>query len=123
MARDTTTPKEEKSEVPLLVPTSPSGWLMFAIGKWGIGGACLALAAGALYYVYGDLRSTTKQMLQDQKEQNLANLRVVVENTEAITKTGEAIGEVGEAVSASKKATEEIARDVRDLREEMRRQK
>ena len=80
------------------VPATAGGWLMFAIGKWGIGGACLALAAGALYFVYGDLRETTRQMVQDQKEQNIANLRVVVENTEAITRTGEAISEVGEAV-------------------------
>ena len=96
---------------------------MFAIGKWGIGGACLALAAGALYFVYGDLRETTRQMVQDQKEQNIANLRVVVENTEAITRTGEAISEVGEAVEAATNTTQEIARDLRDLREELRRAK
>lgn len=119
--RSTQDVKPEAAALP--VPGSPSAWLAYATGKWGIGGACVALAVLGLCYVYNDLRDTTKQMVSDQKESNAANLQVVIRNTEAITKTGEAIGEVGEAVEATTKATEEIARDVRELREEMRRER
>jgi hypothetical protein len=113
---------EVKTEAPA-VPTSAAGWLAYATGKWGIGGACVALAVAGLCYVYSDLRDTTRQMVSDQKEASNANLQVVIRNTEVITKTGQAIEEVGESVQASKQATQEIARDVRELREELRREK
>jgi hypothetical protein len=118
MPPDATVP-EVKADSP--VPTTPGAWLAYATGKWGIGGACVALAVLGLCYVYNDLRDTTKQMVVDQKESSTANLRVVVQAVESINSNTDTMEKVGESVEANTKATEEIARDVRELREEFRR--
>jgi hypothetical protein len=68
------------------------------------------------------LRHTRARGPQDQKESSTENLKVVVRAVEAISTNTDTMEIVGGSVEANTKATEEIARDVRELGEDLRRE-
>lgn len=112
------------------IPTTWPGIAGKALHLYGAAGIIIVGLSWAFWSVLERSDARSEQARIEAKEYANANLKVTVEATQAIARTGEAIGEVGEsvekvgeAVEASRKGMDEIARDVRDLREELQRGK
>lgn len=125
----------DSTTVPEVKPAEsiPTTWPGVAVKALHLYGAAGVLVVGLAWFSYSMVERSERradQQILEQKESATANLKVVIESTHAITSTGQAIkevgqavGKVGDSVEANTKATEEIARDVRELREELRREK